>query len=60
MNDRKIIAPFDVSPKPGPLSLDGVFKQITTKPSAQLEEEGKVSGYYTVKFQYKSATKKFV
>lgn len=43
MNDRKLVIPFNASPKPGPLSLDGVFKQITTKPNAQLEEEEKVS-----------------
>lgn len=45
MSDRKLSAPFNASPKPGPLSLDGVFEQIIAKPSAQLEEERKVSGY---------------
>lgn len=43
MNDRKLTAPFNESPKPGPLSLDGVFTKITSKPSLEIEQEKEVS-----------------
>lgn len=39
MNDRKLIYPFNVPPTSDPLSLDGVFKHITAKPSAEVEKE---------------------
>ncbi|XP_022173257.1 uncharacterized protein LOC111035790 [Myzus persicae] len=39
MNNRKITTPFNEAPKPGPLSLDGVFPEITTKASLEVEKE---------------------
>ncbi|KAF0773776.1 DUF4485 domain-containing protein [Aphis craccivora] len=43
MNDRKLTAPFNESPKPGPLSLDGVFTKITSKPSLEIEQEKEIN-----------------
>lgn len=43
MNNRKITTPFNEAPKPGPLSLDGVFPEITTKASLEVEKEKEVS-----------------
>lgn len=43
MNERKLTNPFNESPKPGPLRLDGVFKHITTKPILEVEKEKQVS-----------------
>jgi len=43
MNNRKMTTPFNETPKPGPLSLDGVFPEITTKASMEVEKEKEVS-----------------
>lgn len=43
MNNRKITTPFNETPKSGPLSLDGVFPEITTKASLEVEKEKEVS-----------------
>lgn len=43
MNGRKLSAPFNEPPQPDTLSLDGVFKEITTKPSLEVEKEKEVS-----------------
>lgn len=42
MNTRKMTTPFNETPKPGPLSLDGVFPEITTKASLEVEKEKEV------------------
>jgi len=42
MNNRKMTTPFNETPKPGPLSLDGVFPEITTKASVEVEKEKEV------------------
>jgi len=42
MNTRKMTSPFNETPKQGPLSLDGVFPEITTKASVEVEKEKEV------------------
>lgn len=42
MNDRKLSAPFTVSPTLDPLTLDGVFTHITAKPNVEVEKEKEV------------------
>jgi hypothetical protein len=59
MNDRKLTAPFNESPKPGPLSLDGVFTKITAKPSLEIEQEKEVSDSNLINaYRYLRAIKK--
>ncbi|VVC37441.1 Hypothetical protein CINCED_3A006598 [Cinara cedri] len=43
MNERKLSAPFNESPKSAKLSLDGVFKHVTTKPTLEVEHEQETS-----------------
>ncbi|VVC42953.1 Domain of unknown function DUF4485, partial [Cinara cedri] len=43
MNERKLSAPFNESPKLARLSLDGVFKHITTKSTSEVEHEKAIS-----------------
>lgn len=43
MRERKFLPPFNALPKAGMLTLDGVFKHITTKPTNEVEEENEVS-----------------
>lgn len=43
MDGRKLRSPFNEPPKPEALSLDGVFKEITTKPSLEAQKEKEVS-----------------
>ncbi|CAI6351004.1 unnamed protein product [Macrosiphum euphorbiae] len=42
MNSRKLSAPFNDPPKPDKLSLDGVFKEITAKPSLEAQKEKEI------------------
>jgi len=53
MNTRKMTTPFNETPKPGPLSLDGVFPEITTKASVEVEKEKEVGGDQFYKRQLK-------
>lgn len=43
MNGRKLRSPFNEPPKQDMLSLDGVFKEITNKPSLEAQKEIEVS-----------------
>ncbi|XP_060836391.1 uncharacterized protein LOC132919056 [Rhopalosiphum padi] len=43
MNGRKLSAPFNEPPKPDTLSLDGVFKEITTKPILEAQSEKEIN-----------------
>jgi len=56
MNDRKLIYPFNVPPTSDPLSLDGVFKHITAKPSAEVEKEMEVGVVDSVRASVKTNT----
>lgn len=42
MSSRQPTAPFNMPPRSVPLSLDGVFNEITAKPIAEMEKEKKV------------------
>jgi len=52
MNSRKLSAPFKDPPKPDMLSLDGVFKEITTKPSSEAQEEKEVIVIFVYTLEY--------
>lgn len=54
MNSRKLSAPFNDPPKPDMLSLDGVFKEITTKPSSEAQKEKEVSVIFVYTPEYKN------
>lgn len=43
MTERKLRTPFDAFPKPGPVSLAGVFKHVTDKPEAESKREKEAS-----------------
>jgi len=54
MNSRKLSAPFNDPPKPDKLSLDGVFKEITAKPSLEAQKEKEVSVKFVYTPEYKN------